>query len=252
MKLDADPTTTPSLSVDPTAVLRVTEFFVSLQGEGNHAGRRCAFIRLAGCNLSCPWCDTPYSWKPGEFGPDERQPMTIGELLERTAEARVELVEVTGGEPLLQSATMDLLMALCDTGYHVSLDTSGSVPIRGVDPRVSILLDLKCPASHQSERMVWGNLPLLQPGRDELKFVIADRGDYEWAELALAEGLLHEDVRVVYSPVTPRYPELATWTLPRELAGWMLADGSRATLQLQLHRLLWPEAVRGTEEGQDS
>jgi len=236
-------------TVDLTAVLRVTEFFVSLQGEGAEAGRRTAFIRLAGCNLSCGWCDTPYSWKPGEFGPAERQPHTIAELLRMVSDADVQLVEVTGGEPLLQAATPSLLTALCDAGHSVNLDTSGALPIQGQDPRVSILLDFKCPASGQSERMSWGNLALLRPGQDELKFVIADRGDYQWAQQVLESGEVAPAVRVVYSPVTPRHPDLATWTLPRELAGWMLADRSRATLQLQLHRLLWPAAVRGTEEG---
>lgn len=248
--IKTDPTTTATHhDVDPTAVLRVTEFFVSLQGEGADAGRRTAFIRLAGCNLTCTWCDTPYSWQPGVFGPAERQPYTIAALLQMVADAEVESVEVTGGEPLLQSATPSLLVALCDAGYQVSLDTSGAVPCRGQDSRVRILLDYKCPTSGQSGRMVRANLPLLRPGRDELKFVIADRTDFEWAEQLLAAGLVDPGVRVVYSPVTPRQLDFTTWSLPRELAGWMLASRSRATLQLQLHRLLWPEAVRGTEEG---
>jgi len=177
--IETDPTTAlPRADVDLTTVLRVTEFFVSLQGEGAEAGRRCAFIRLAGCNLSCAWCDTPYSWRPGDFGPAERQPVTIAALLERVAAAGVALVEVTGGEPLLQPATRPLLGALCEAGYEVSLDTSGSLPIAGLDPRVTVLLDLKCPASGQSDAMLLGNLALLRPDRDELKFVIATREDY--------------------------------------------------------------------------
>lgn len=229
-------------------VLWVSEIFWSLQGEGLRAGRPCLFMRLAGCNLSCPWCDTPYTWKPGHIGERDRRRMTVDELLARAGDD-VTLVEVTGGEPLLQRPTLELLRRLCDRGLEVLLDTSGSLSIAEVDPRVVVLMDLKCPSSGQTEQIEWDNLRRLKADRDEVKFVIGDRADYEWAERVIAEHGLAGKVRVVYTPVTPLHLTLREWVLPRQLARWMLDDHSPAALQLQLHRLIWPDALRGTEEG---
>lgn len=232
-------------------VLPINEIFCSLQGEGYEAGRPCVFVRLAGCHLSCPWCDTPYTWKPGVFGPQERRPMHLEAVLTAVAAYRVPRVEVTGGEPLLHPDTPALLSALADAGYEVSLETSGTLSVAGLDPRVRLVMDLKPPSSGHAGANAIANLALLRPGIDELKIVIADRADYDWAATLLAAHAPCEGVRVVFSPVTPLdwAGDFATWTLPRELAGWMLADRSRAALQLQLHRLLWPEALRGIEEG---
>jgi len=231
-----------------TRTLAVTEFFLSLQGEGSRAGRVCAFVRLAGCNLSCVWCDTTYAWKAGEMDRPER--LSVAAVLDRVAQMRSPLVEVTGGEPLLQAATPELLTALCDAGYEVVLNTSGSVGVQGIDERVHVALDLKCPASGQTDRMDMANLAALAPGRDEVKFVIADRGDYDWAMALCREHELFARVPVGFSPVTPAsfVGDMADWPLPGRLAAWMLADRCPATLQVQLHRLLWPAAIKGTQE----
>lgn len=234
---------------EPT--LYLSEFFYSLQGEGARAGRPCAFVRLAGCHLSCAWCDATYTWKPGELTPAGRVPFTLPAILERLASYQVEFVEVTGGEPLLQPPTLDLLRLLCDRGWTVVLDTSGACSLEGVDPRVVIVMDLKCPGSGQTARMHWPNLELLKPGIDEVKFVILDRSDYDWARQVTAEYDLCRRFHVIYQPATPPLlgGEERDWRLPRELANWMLADHSSATLQLQLHRLLWPAAAKGEDEG---
>jgi 7-carboxy-7-deazaguanine synthase len=239
---------------DPNATLVVSELFCSLQGEGRLAGRRCGFVRLTGCNLACTWCDTTYTWRNGDLTAADKQVWTLGAILEAVAAWEVELVEVTGGEPLLQSATPQLLTALCDRGHEVILDTSGSLPLTGLDPRARLAMDLKCPASGQSERIDWANLVHLRPERDEVKFVIADRGDYDWARAVCAEHGLFERVAVIFSPVMPAAwrGDFGDWPLARALGVWMLADRCRATLQLQLHRLLWPAAVRGVDEGGES
>lgn len=231
--------------------LPINEIFRSLQGEGYDAGRPCVFVRLAGCHLSCPWCDTPYTWKPGVFGPEERRPMALAAVLEAVAAFGLPRVEVTGGEPLLHPATPALLEALAEAGYEVSLETSGTLSVAGLDPRVRLVVDLKAPSSGHAGQHHPDCLTALRPGIDELKIVIADRADYDWAQAALAATPPAPGVRVVVTPVTPLdwNGDFATWPLPRALAGWMLEDRSRAALQLQLHRLLWPEAIRGVEEG---
>ncbi|MBI5833026.1 MAG: radical SAM protein [Armatimonadetes bacterium] len=233
---------------DLTRTLAVTEFFLSLQGEGSRVGRVCAFVRLAGCNLSCVWCDTTYAWKAGEMDPPVRH--SLAAILAQVAQMGTSLVEVTGGEPLGQPATPDLLTALCDAGYEVVLNTSGSLGVNNIDERVHVALDLKCPASGQSERMDLSNLARLVAGRDEVKFVIADRGDYDWAVGLCVEHGLFDRVPVGFSPVTPAAfrGDMASWPLPGQLAAWMLADRCPATLGLQQHRLLWPAAVKGTQE----
>lgn len=236
-------------AVDLGRTLSVSEVYLSLQGEGADVGRVCWFIRLAGCHLSCPWCDTPYTWKPGLFGPDERRAMTLGELLDQAG--GVTLVELTGGEPLLQPACRDLLVALCEAGHEVLLETSGSLSIAGLDPRVRVVMDLKAPSSGHVADNLWPNVPLLRPGLDELKIVIADRADFEWAAAALAEHPPRPGVRCALSPATPLAftGDLNAWPLPGQLASWIMEQRLEVTLQLQLHRLLWPRARRGTDEG---
>ncbi|MCC7493422.1 MAG: radical SAM protein [Fimbriimonadaceae bacterium] len=229
--------------------LLVAELFRSLQGEGRHAGRPCFFIRLAGCHLSCPWCDTPYTWRPGAVTAADKQRHELPALLAAATAAGLPLVEVTGGEPLLQTATPALLGALCDAGFEVLLDTSGTMPLDAVDPRVAVMMDLKAPGSGHAARNEWANLDRLRADRDEVKIVIADRGDYEWARAVIARYRLAQRCRVVLSPVTPVELPAAPWPLACDLAAWMLADASPAALGLQLHRLLWPAALRGTAEG---
>jgi 7-carboxy-7-deazaguanine synthase len=207
-----------------TASLLVSEVFYSLQGEASRIGLPTVFVRLAGCPLRCAWCDTAYAFTGGRR-------MTPMAIFDQVSEYGVRQVCVTGGEPLAQKNCPSLLAALCDAGYDVSLETSGALDIGAVDPRVSRIVDLKAPASGESERNRWQNVPLLTP-RDELKFVLASRADYEWARQAIAEHRLDRRCPIVFSPVQDAL-------VPRELAEWILADRLPARFQLQLHKLLW-------------
>lgn len=210
-------------------MIRITEIFHSIQGESSHVGRPCIFIRLAGCNLRCVWCDSEYTFTGGEA-------MAIDEILARIAAWPSRLVEVTGGEPLAQRESFDLIRRLCDSGYEVLIETSGSIDTERVDARAKIILDVKCPGSGEAEKNFWPNLDHLRP-HDEVKFVIADHADYEFALRVIRERSLDERA-VLFSPV---------WgTLPmRDLAGWMLADGVQARLQTQLHKHIWGADARG-------
>jgi 7-carboxy-7-deazaguanine synthase len=207
--------------------LRVNEIFHSLQGESSYAGRPCVLVRLTGCHLRCGWCDTAHAFYEGEW-------LSRDEVLRRVAAFACPLVELTGGEPLLQPGALPLLAALCDAGYEVLLETSGALDIGAVDPRVRRIVDVKCPGSGEHQRNHWPNLELLR-ATDELKLVIADEADYRWArELVLARSL-HERCPVWFSPVAGRLP-------PRRLAEWILGDRLPVRLQLQLHKLLWGDA----------
>ena len=211
--------------------LRVTEIFRSIQGEGTRAGRPCTFVRLTGCGLRCAWCDTAYAFTGGEDRPLEA-------VLAQVAESGTDLVCVTGGEPLEQPAALALIARLCDAGAEVVVETGGHVDIAAVDPRAVRIVDLKCPGSRMAKQNRWENLPHLR-ARDEVKLVIADRADYEWARDRIAEHALAQRVgAVLLSPVHGALP-------PEQLAEWMLADRVAARLQIQLHRYLWPEVERG-------
>jgi len=215
--------------------LLVNETFLSIQGESTHAGRPCFFVRFSGCHLRCTWCDTEYAFHEGEVA-------TIERCLELAAASGARLVEVTGGEPLLQKACLPLLRELCDAGHEVLLETSGALPIDEVDPRVARIVDWKTPSS----AMVAHNDPSVidaLTGRDELKLVIGDRADYEWArrwlrELVVRRPDIGSSVPVHFSPVFGRLE-------PQELAAWILADRLPVRLNLQLHKLIWPAATRG-------
>ena len=207
-----------------TTTLRLTEVFLSLQGETSRAGLPTVFVRLAGCPLRCRWCDTTYSFQGGETVP-------LSELLARVAEFGVPTVCVTGGEPLAQKNCLPLLAALCDAGYSVSLETSGALDVGKVDPRVSRIVDIKPPASGEDARNRWENLAHLTP-HDEIKFVLADRADYEWAKSVLRERKLDRICPVLFSPVQGELP-------PGELADWIVADRLPVRMQLQLHKVLW-------------
>jgi 7-carboxy-7-deazaguanine synthase len=212
------------VSTDTT--LRVTEVFHSLQGETSRAGLPTVFIRLAGCPLRCKWCDTPYSFTGG-------QTRTLGYLLKELDQFNTRYVCVTGGEPLAQRNCLHLLTALCNVGYLVSLETSGALDISQVDSRVSRIVDVKPPGSGESERNHWANLDLLTD-QDEVKFVLADRGDYDWALEVMRGHDLAERCPVLFSPV---FGQLS----PALLAHWVLEDRAPVRLQLQLHKLLWGE-----------
>lgn len=210
--------------VASTNTLRLTEVFLSLQGETSRTGLPTVFVRLAGCPLRCRWCDTPYSFQGGET-------VKLAELLARIAGYGVSTVCVTGGEPLAQKNCLVLLTALADAGFDVSLETSGALDVSGVDARVSRIVDIKPPGSGEAERNRWDNLAHLN-ARDELKFVLADRADYEWACAVLAERRLAGICPVLFSPVQGELP-------PAQLAEWILADRLQVRMQVQLHKVLW-------------
>lgn len=204
--------------------LRITEIFLSLQGETSRVGLPTVFVRLSGCPLRCRWCDTPYSFQGGET-------LALGEVMARVAAYGTPTVCVTGGEPLAQKNCLALLAALCDAGYSVSLETSGALDIAGVDARVARIVDIKAPGSGEVARNRWQNLEHLT-GRDEVKFVLADRADYEWARTTLRAHALETRCPVLFSPVAG---ELA----PAQLAEWILADRLPVRMQVQLHKILW-------------
>ena len=211
-------------------MLRVNEIFHSIQGESTHAGRPCAFVRLTGCNLRCVWCDTAYAFHEGVS-------MTVGEVVARVDALGCPLVEVTGGEPLLQPDAPALLGALLARGYEVLLETGGSLPIEDVPVGVRRIIDVKCPGSGEAGRNRWENLDALREG-DELKFVIAGREDYEWAAAVVRERALHERTTVLFSAV---HDGLESGRLAR----WVLEDALQVRVQVQMHKVLWPEIPRG-------
>jgi len=208
--------------------LRITEIFHSLQGEARTVGIPTVFIRLTGCPLRCVYCDTEYAFSGGEL-------FSIESIAAQVADYAPRYVTVTGGEPLAQKNCLPLLTQLCDAGYEVSLETGGAMSVSGVDPRVVKVLDLKTPASGEMARNDYGNIPLLAQ-HDQVKFVICDRADYEWARFKLDEYQLAEKVADVL--FSPSHGQLHG----RELAEWILADNLPVRLQLQLHKLLWNDA----------
>jgi 7-carboxy-7-deazaguanine synthase len=204
--------------------LRLTEIFFSLQGEASRVGLPTVFVRLTGCPLRCVWCDTTHSFAGGE-------PSDIAAVLAEVGRYPARQVCVTGGEPLAQKDCLPLLTALCDAGYDVSLETSGTLDIAAVDPRVSRIMDLKAPDSGECARNHWENLAFLN-ARDEIKIVIASRADYEWARAVIAERRLDALCPVLLSPAQGLIEAVA-------LAEWILADGLNVRFQLQLHKVLW-------------
>jgi len=206
--------------------LRVSEIFHSIQGEADAVGWPSVFVRLTGCPLRCTWCDTEYAFQGGQW-------MTIDAIVGTVTDFGAQHVCVTGGEPLAQKRCTVLLSRLCDAGHEVSLETSGALDVSAVDPRVRKVMDLKAPGSGESERNLWSNLEHLGP-RDQLKFVLAGREDYEWACASLAEHGLAQRCMVLFSPVHGSLQ-------PRVLAEWMLADRLPVRLQIQLHKQIWGE-----------
>lgn len=207
--------------------LRVTEIFFSIQGESRTVGFPTVFVRLTGCPLRCTYCDTSYAFSGGEQ-------KSIATVLQETAAFGARHVCVTGGEPLAQPACRPLLTALCDAGYEVSLETSGALDIAGIDPRVTLVMDLKTPSSGEQLRNRWDNLQWLRP-TDQLKFVLTDRADYEWARRVIAERGLGAVAVLLLSPAWGRLDA-------KDLAEWVLADQLPVCVQVQLHKYLWGEA----------
>ncbi len=211
--------------------MRIEEIFYSIQGEGTRRGRPCTFVRLAGCPLRCTWCDTPYA-----FGAGTQR--SVDAVLEEVRAHPTRLVCVTGGEPLAQESVHDLMTRLCDEGFEVVLETSGALDARPVDARVVRILDLKAPGSGEVERNHAATFDSLRP-TDEIKIVVADRADYDWAKERIDTLRLAERAAAVL--LSPVWGGLD----PAELAAWMLEDGLPATLQLQEHKILWPGVERG-------
>jgi 7-carboxy-7-deazaguanine synthase len=212
------------------APLVVNEVFFSIQGEGTRAGRPCAFVRLTGCPLRCVWCDTAYAFHEGR----RRE---IDDVLAEISRLPVRLLCLTGGEPLAQPRAFDLVRAALDAGWEAVVETSGHVDIAPLDRRAAAILDVKTPGSGETHRMHWPNLDRLS-ARDEAKFVIDGRGDYEWSRDLVRERRLGERTSVLFSPVHGVLD-------PGELGRWILEDGLTARLQVQLHKILWPRATRG-------
>ncbi|HRA97096.1 MAG: 7-carboxy-7-deazaguanine synthase QueE [Nitrospira sp.] len=211
-------------------MVKVTEIFHSIQGESTYAGRPCVFVRLTGCPLRCTWCDTAYAFYGG-------RDLTIDDLVNQVRAFECDLVEVTGGEPLSQTESLPLLSRLCDEGFEVLVETSGAIDTAGVDRRVHVILDVKCPGSGMTDRMCWSNLERLAP-QDEVKFVIKDRADYEWAREVARRHDLPARCTVLMSPV---FGEVEA----RHLAEWVLADKLPVRFQLQMHKYIWAPDLRG-------
>lgn len=207
--------------------LRITEIFASLQGESSRVGLPTVFVRLTGCPLRCVWCDTEYAFQGGET-------RSLESILNEVRSHGLHHVCVTGGEPLAQKSCPALLTALCDAGFSVSLETSGALDISPVDPRVARIMDLKAPGSGEAARNRWENLPLLGPD-DEIKIVLADENDYEWARKVIANHNLSKCCSVLLSPVQGQLN-------PSDLADWIVRDRLPVRFQLQLHKILWHDA----------
>ncbi|MEO6462177.1 MAG: radical SAM protein [Candidatus Eisenbacteria bacterium] len=216
------------LPADETLV--VHELYVSVQGESTRAGRPCTFVRLAACHLRCTWCDTPHAF-------DEGARHAVDDVVADAHGRGIPLVEITGGEPLLQAGVYPLMARLCDLGHAVLLETSGALDIGRVDPRVVRIVDFKCPASGEVARNRWENVALLAP-HDEVKFVLADRADYEWARGVMREHRLERRCEVLLSTAHGRLA-------PADVVRWMLEDGLDARFQLQMHKVIWDPNARG-------
>jgi 7-carboxy-7-deazaguanine synthase len=212
-------------------VLTINEIFYSIQGESTFAGRPCVFVRLTACDLRCSWCDTPYSFYEGSK-------RSVADVVEEVVKFDCPLVEITGGEPLLQDDVYPLMSSLLEKGKTVMLETGGHRSIRRVPPEVIKIVDVKCPGSGEADKNCWDNLAALAP-HDQVKFVIADRADYDFAkEVVDRHGLASRTAAILFSPVHGALE-------PRVLSEWMLEDRVPARLQLQIHKFIWPPETRG-------
>ena len=212
--------------------LRITEIFLSIQGESSHAGRPCSFVRLTGCPMRCVWCDSEYTFTGGER-------MSFDAIFAKLEEFGCNLVEVTGGEPLVQKNVFPFITELCDRGYEILVETGGYVSTEEVDPRAAIILDVKCPASGEAERNHWPNLERLRPEKDEVKFVIADLDDWQFAKEIIMKYDLETRVRETLISPVHGIGNLA------EIAETVSRSGLKVRLNLQLHKYIWGADARG-------
>ena len=219
-------------SSDKVHVMRITEIFHSIQGESSYAGLPCVFVRLTWCNLRCRWCDSEYTFNGGTE-------MSIAEVLAAVRQYQCHLVEITGGEPLVQRRECaELVQQLCNEGFKVLIETGGSLDIAILDPRAIRILDIKCPGSGESHRNRWENLSILNPA-DEIKFVVGTREDFDYATEVISRYQLDQrDTPVLFSPVWGSIDL-------QELSAWILGAGIRARLQLQMHKYIWGPDTRG-------
>jgi len=210
--------------------MNICEIFISIQGESSHAGMPCTFVRLTGCNLRCSYCDTSYAYDEGkEFSEDE--------VMSEIRHAGIKLVEITGGEPLLQNEVYSLIRRLLDEDYTVLIETNGSRSIKKIDKRATVILDIKTPGSGMSEEMDFSNLDFIK-NYDEIKFVITNRKDYEWSKGIIENYRLMEKCHLLLSPAFGVLP-------PENLAGWMIEDRLNCRLNLQLHKYIFSHAEKG-------
>lgn len=213
-------------------MLRVTEIFRSIQGESTHAGRPCTFVRLTGCPMRCKWCDSEYTFTGGDH-------FTIEQIMQKVRDFGCRLVEVTGGEPLAQREAFELIRQLCDNDYEVLIETGGYVSTADVDERAKVILDIKCPASGEAERNDWSNIERLRADRDEVKFVIADASDWEFAKKIIGQHELETRVKAIL--ISPAWGLIDL----QELAKWITESGLNVRMQLQLHKYIWGPNVQG-------
>ena len=213
-------------------MLRVTEIFRSIQGESTHAGRPCTFVRLTGCPMRCVWCDSEYTFTGGDH-------YSLEDIVARVRGFECRLVEITGGEPLAQQKAFDLIRQLCDEGFEVLVETGGYVSTADVDERAKVILDVKCPASGEESRNLWPNLEHLRADKDEVKFVIADRGDWDYAETVIQKYDLQTTAKAIL--ISPAWEQIDLKTV----ADWVSSCGLNVRMQLQLHKYIWGPEVRG-------
>ena len=216
--------------VQPLSHLQVTEIFHSIQGESSYSGQPCVFVRLTGCPLRCTWCDTDYAFSGGT-------PMSTDAIIAQVKGFQCPLVEVTGGEPLSQPLAFGLITRLCDEAFEVLVETSGAIDVTPVDDRAHVILDIKCPGSGMADHMHWANVDALSE-KDEAKFVIKDRQDYEWALDVVKRFRLTDRCPVLFSPVLDQLKL-------QSLAEWILNDRLPVRFQVQLHKYIWDPQMRG-------
>ena len=213
-------------------MLRVTEIFRSIQGESTHAGRPCTFVRLTGCPMRCTWCDSEYTFTGGEH-------ISLDEVMKQVHDFGCRLVEVTGGEPLAQREGFDLIKRLCDEDYEVLVETGGYVSTEDLDQRAKIILDVKCPASGEAERNHWPNLARLRPHLDEVKFVVANRDDWDFARKVVGDYDLESRAGSIL--ISPAWEQIDL----QELADWIVESGLKMRMQLQMHKYIWGPDTTG-------
>lgn len=211
-------------------MIKINEIYKSIQGESSKAGLPCVFVRLTYCNLRCTYCDSEYAFYDGKE-------MSISQIIDEVKKYNCKLVEITGGEPLFQNESIDLMKELCDEGFDVMLETSGSLSIKDIDARVKIIMDLKCPSSKMMKKNLYENIEFLKP-TDEIKFVIGNQEDYDWSKKIISDYHLNEKCEILFSVV---FEQLK----PVTLVEWILEDNLNVRYQLQMHKYIWDPKQKG-------